>query len=204
MNNNYNITIIDYGMGNLHSVAKALEKVGGNVTISSTKNDIVQADKLVLPGVGSFGDCMLNLQKYDLIETIKNSLASEKPFLGICLGMQLLFESSEESPQVKGLGVFKGKVVKIIAPKLKVPHIGWNNLKLAKPSPILANSENDYVYFVHSYYVVPRDAKLITSFVEYGGKITASIGKNHIQAVQFHPEKSSVAGLKILKNFVNL
>ena len=114
--------------------------------------------------------------------------------------MQLLFESSEESPQVKGLGVFKGKVVKIIAPKLKVPHIGWNNLKLAKPSPILANSENDYVYFVHSYYVVPRDTKLITSFVEYGGKITASIGKNHIQAVQFHPEKSGPVGLRIWKN----
>lgn len=201
---NNNITIIDYGMGNLHSVAKALEKVGGNVTISSNKTDIVQADKLVLPGVGSFGDCMRNLQKYDLIDTIKNSLASTKPFLGICLGMQLLFESSEESPQVKGLGFFKGKVVKIIAPKLKVPHIGWNNLKLAKPSPILANSQNDYVYFVHSYYVVPRDTKLITSFVEYGGKLTASIGKNNIQAVQFHPEKSSLAGLKILNNFVNL
>lgn len=200
---NNNITIIDYGMGNLHSVAKALEKVGGNVTISSNKTDIVQADKLVLPGVGSFGDCMRNLQKYDLIDTIKNSLASTKPFLGICLGMQLLFESSEESPQVKGLGFFKGKVVKIIAPKLKVPHIGWNNLKLAKHSPILANSQNDYVYFVHSYYVVPRDTKLITSFVEYGGKITASIGKNNIQAVQFHPEKSSLAGLKILNNFVN-
>ncbi len=200
---NNNITIIDYGMGNLHSVAKALEKVGGNVTISSNKTDIVQADKLVLPGVGSFGDCMRNLEKYDLIDTIKNSLASSKPFLGICLGMQLLFESSEESPQVKGLGFFKGKVVKIIAPKLKVPHIGWNNLKLAKPSPILANSQNDYVYFVHSYYVVPRDTKLITSFVEYGGKITASIGKNNIQAVQFHPEKSSLAGLKILNNFVN-
>ena len=200
---NNNITIIDYGMGNLHSVAKALEKVGGNVTISSNKTDIVQADKLVLPGVGSFGDCMRNLEKYDLIDTIKNSLASSKPFLGICLGMQLLFESSEESPQVKGLGFFKGKVVKIIAPKLKVPHIGWNNLKLAKHSPILANSQNDYVYFVHSYYVVPRDTKLITSFVEYGGKITASIGKNNIQAVQFHPEKSSLAGLKILNNFVN-
>ncbi len=198
------ITIIDYGMGNLHSVAKALEKAGAIVTISNNKTDILSADKIVLPGVGSFGDCMLNLQQHDLVDTIKNSLSSAKPFLGICLGMQVLFESSEESPQVKGLGVFKGKVVKIIAPKLKVPHIGWNNLTLARPSAILSASQNDYLYFVHSYYVVPRDNKLITSFVEYGGKITASIGQNNVHAVQFHPEKSSTAGLKILNNFVNL
>mgnify|MGYP003587303087 FL=1 len=202
------ITVIDYGMGNLHSVAKALEKVGATVTVSSKAPDIKAADKIVLPGVGSFGDCMRNLQNYELVPAISAALDSGKQFLGICLGMQLLFDGSEESPEIAGIGYLSGQVRKIVAPGLKIPHIGWNNLdlnaqaaKLSAPS-ILADSNNDYVYFVHSYHCVPQDSSIISAYTDYGNKITASIGIDNIQATQFHPEKSSVAGLKILSKFV--
>lgn len=192
--------IIDYGMGNLHSVHKALMQVGADVIISSDKKVIASGTKVILPGVGAFGDCMLNLEKYDLINVILQTLASGKPFLGICLGEQLLFEGSEEAPGVAGLGFFKGQVEKIKT-NLKIPHMGWNNLTLKNPSPLLTEADGKYVYFVHSYHGVPEDKSIITSVCEYGCEITASVGKDNVQAVQFHPEKSSVVGMKILKAF---
>lgn len=192
--------IIDYGMGNLHSVHKALMQVGADVLISSDKKVIASGAKVILPGVGAFGDCMLNLEKYDLINVILQTLASGKPFLGICLGEQLLFEGSEEAPGVAGLGFFKGQVEKIKT-NLKIPHMGWNNLTLKNPSPLLTEADGKYVYFVHSYHGVPEDKSIITSVCEYGCEITASVGKDNVQAVQFHPEKSSVVGMKILKAF---
>ena len=192
--------IIDYGMGNLHSVNKALLKVGADVTISSEKNVIAGADKIILPGVGAFGDCMLNLQKYDLIDVIQKALKSGKPFLGICLGEQLLFEGSEEAPGVPGLGFFKGQVEKIKT-DLKIPHMGWNNLSLKNFSPLLTKAAGKYVYFVHSYHAQPIDKSIITSVAQYGCEITASVGKDNVQAFQFHPEKSSSVGLAILKQF---
>ena len=198
-----NIVIVDYGVGNLHSVGKALEKVGGNITISSNPKELIAADKIVLPGVGAFGDCMENLRKYELIETVQQLLKSAKPFLGICVGMQILFESSEESPGIAGLGFFAGKVCKITGNNLKVPHIGWNTILAANPGYLLENAVNQYVYFVHSYYAQPRNPEIITSYVEYGSKLTASVAKDNVQALQFHPEKSSNIGLKILKNFVD-
>lgn len=194
------IVIIDYGMGNLHSVNKALLRVGGAVTISSEPNVIAQADKVVLPGVGAFGDCMLNLEKYKLLDVIQDILHSGKPFLGICLGEQLLFEGSEEAPGVKGLGYFKGQVEKIKT-KEKIPHMGWNKLTLAAPSPLLKEVEGDFVYFVHSYHAVPEDKGIITATCDYGTTITAAVGRGNVQAVQFHPEKSSSVGMKILAVF---
>jgi len=194
------IVIIDYGMGNLHSVNKALLRVGGDVTISSEPNVIAQADKVVLPGVGAFGDCMLNLEKYKLLDAIQDILHSGKPFLGICLGEQLLFEGSEEAPGVKGLGYFKGQVEKIKT-KEKIPHMGWNKLTLAAPSPLLKEVEGDFVYFVHSYHAVPEDKGIITATCDYGTTITAAVGRGNVQAVQFHPEKSSSVGMKILAAF---
>ncbi len=192
--------IIDYGMGNLHSVNKALIKVGADVVISSEKAVIAAADKVILPGVGAFGDCMVNLQKYDLVDAIQKALRSGKPFLGICLGEQLLFEGSEEAPGVAGLGFFKGQVEKIKT-KLKIPHMGWNNLTLKNPSPLLTQAEGKYVYFVHSYHAMPEDKSIITSVSQYGCEITASVGKDNVQAFQFHPEKSSSVGMGILKAF---
>ena len=192
--------IIDYGMGNLHSVNKALLRVGADVVISSDKKVIAAADKVILPGVGAFGDCMANLQKYDLIGVIQEALHSGKPFLGICLGEQLLFEGSEEAPGVPGLGFFKGQVEKIKT-SLKIPHMGWNDLTLKNTSPLLKKSEGKYVYFVHSYHAVPEDKSIITSVCQYGCEITASVGKGSVQALQFHPEKSSSVGMGILKAF---
>jgi len=194
------IVIVDYGRGNLHSVNKALIKVGGTVSISSSAKVIAAADKVILPGVGAFGDCMTNLQKYDLVEVLLQTLRSGKPFLGICLGEQLLFEGSEEAPGVAGLGFFKGQVEKIKT-NLKIPHMGWNKLELKMPSPLLAKASEEYVYFVHSYHAVPVDKSIITSVCDYNCQITASVGKDNVQALQFHPEKSSSVGLNILEAF---
>lgn len=194
------IVIVDYGRGNLHSVNKALLKVGGNVTISSEARVIAAADKVVLPGVGAFGDCMANLQKYDLVEVLQQALRSGKPFLGICLGEQLLFEGSEEAPGIPGLGFFKGRVEKIKTGE-KIPHMGWNQLELKNPSPLLTKAGGQYVYFVHSFHAVPADSGIITSVCEYGCTVTASVGKDNVQALQFHPEKSSTVGLTILAAF---
>ena len=194
------IVIIDYGMGNLHSVNKAVLRVGGDVTISSEAAVIAKADKVILPGVGAFGDCMVNLEKYKLLDVLQDTLHSGKPFLGICLGEQLLFEGSEEAPGVKGLGFFKGQVEKIKTQE-KIPHMGWNKLALAAPSPLLKDVAGEYVYFVHSFHAVPCDKSIITATCDYGTTITAAVGKGNVQAVQFHPEKSSSVGMKILKAF---
>lgn len=194
------IVIIDYGMGNLHSVNKALKAVGAEVEVTSDAAAIASADKIILPGVGAFGDCMANLEKYGLVPVIQEVLTSGKPFLGICLGLQLLFEGSEEAPGVKGLGYFKGQVERIKT-GLKVPHMGWNSLRLKTPSPLLSNAEGEYVYFVHSFQAVPEDASIITAVCDYGTEVTAAVGKGSVQAVQFHPEKSSKVGLGILQAF---
>lgn len=197
------VTIIDYGMGNLYSVSKAVAAVGAEPVVTSDKDVIAQAEKILLPGVGAFGDCMANLEKSGLIPVIKEHLAKGTPFLGICLGMQVLFEGSEEDPGVAGLGFFKGQVKKLTT-KEKIPHMGWNKLELRAASPLLANAEGDYVYFVHSFHAEPEDKSIITAVCDYGQEVTASVGKGNVQAFQFHPEKSSKAGLALLKAFVEL
>ena len=196
------IAIIDYGMGNLHSAAKALEKVGAQVTVTRDPELVRQADKVILPGVGAFGDCMKNLNERELAPVIHEVIAAGKPFLGICVGLQLLFEGSEEDPGVAGLGIFKGMVRKIAAPGLKIPHMGWNNLEYRTSSSLFQGlPPAAYVYFVHSYHAVPTDESCITAVTDYGGQVTAAVGRGLVQAVQFHPEKSSSVGLKILANF---
>ena len=196
------ITIIDYGMGNLHSAAKALEKVGAQVTVTRDPELVRQADKVILPGVGAFGDCMKNLNERGLAPVIHEVIAAGKPFLGICVGLQMLFEGSEEDPGVAGLGIFKGMVRKIAAPGLKIPHMGWNNLEYRTSSSLFQGlPPAAYVYFVHSYHAVPTDESCITAVSDYGGQVTAAVGQGLVQAVQFHPEKSSAVGLKILANF---
>ena len=196
------ITIIDYGMGNLHSAAKALEKVGAQVTVTRDPELVRQADKVILPGVGAFGDCMKNLNERGLAPVIHEVIAAGKPFLGICVGLQMLFEGSEEDPGVAGLGIFKGMVRKIAAPGLKIPHMGWNNLEYRTSSSLFQGlPPAAYVYFVHSFHAVPTDESCITAVTDYGGQVTAAVGRGLVQAVQFHPEKSSAVGLKILANF---
>lgn len=196
------IAIIDYGMGNLHSAAKALEKVGAQVTVTRDPELVRQADKVILPGVGAFGDCMKNLNERGLAPVIHEVIAAGKPFLGICVGLQMLFEGSEEDPGVAGLGIFKGMVRKIAAPGLKIPHMGWNNLEYRTSSSLFQGlPPAAYVYFVHSFHAVPTDESCITAVTDYGGQVTAAVGRGLVQAVQFHPEKSSAVGLKILANF---
>lgn len=194
------IVIIDYGMGNLHSVSKAVEAVGAVPIVTADKKIIAAAEKIILPGVGAFGDCMKNLQATGLVPELIKHIKSGKGFLGICLGMQLLFESSEESPGVAGLGIFKG-TVKRLTTEYKVPHMGWNRLKLKAASPLTAAADGSYVYFVHSFHAVPEDSNIITAVCDYGTEITAAVGRDNIQAVQFHPEKSGEVGLKMLQAF---
>ena len=196
------INIIDYGRGNLHSVQKALERLGAEVRVSSKPEDILSAAKVILPGVGAFGDCMGNLERYGLVSAIREAAASGKPLLGICLGLQMLFEGSEEDPGVPGLGIFPGQVKLIEAPGLKIPHMGWNSLTWRQESILFRGlPAGSFVYFVHSYHAVPEDASLVTAVTEYGGAVTAAVGQGNVQAVQFHPEKSGTVGLQILKNF---
>lgn len=194
------IVIIDYGMGNLHSVSKAVEAVGAVPIVTAEKRVIAAAEKIILPGVGAFGDCMKNLQVTGLVPELIKHIKSGKGFLGICLGMQLLFESSEESPGVAGLGIFKG-AVKRLTTEYKVPHMGWNRLKLKAASPLTAAADGSYVYFVHSFHAVPEDSNIITAVCDYGTEITAAVGRDNIQALQFHPEKSGEVGLKMLQAF---
>lgn len=201
------IAIIDYGVGNLFSVQKAFASLGADARITNAVQDIEKAEKLVLPGVGAFGDCMKNLEATGLIPTLQRFVRDgDKPMLGICVGLQILFEGSEESPGAKGLGFFKGMVKKIQAPGLKVPHMGWNALEIRpeRENVDLFKGLNDkpYVYFVHSYHAVPADKSIITSVTQYNEEITASVAKDNIQATQFHPEKSGDVGLTILKNFL--
>ncbi len=196
------IAIIDYDMGNLRSVQKAFEKVGSSAVITRDPREITSACAVVLPGVGAFAVCMENLQKYRLIEPIHKFVESGKPFFGICLGLQLLFEESVEFGGCKGLGIVKGKVKKFPKGTLKVPHIGWNGAVVEKESPMFKGIENNAnFYFVHSYYVEPEEEAIITSRTDYGGMFVSSIGKGNIFATQFHPEKSQDVGLRMLKNF---
>lgn len=200
------IAIIDYGAGNLHSVKNALDFLGAENCVTKERQTILSADKVILPGVGSFGDAMDNLRRNGLEDTVKKAAESGKPFLGICLGLHLLFEGSEETPNVKGLGIFKGNVVKIPKKdKLKIPHMGWNSLELPKESKILKNiGDEPFVYFVHSYYIKPEDEGLISAYTEYGSKLGVAIEKDNIFATQFHPEKSGKIGMQILRNFIEL
>lgn len=197
------ITIIDYGAGNLHSVKNALEYLGADCKITSDPSEILSADGVILPGVGAFGDCMASLEKAGLIDTVRAAASGEKPFLGICLGLQLMFEESEESPGVRGLGIFKGKVVKIPDCGLKIPHMGWNSIKRAKESRIIDDDE-PYVYFVHSYYICPEDSGIVSAYTEYGQRLAVAAERSNVFAVQFHPEKSGDAGMEILKRFIAL
>ena len=207
------IVVIDYGVGNLYSVEKALKFVGGEVKVTSSAADLKNSDKLVLPGVGAFGDCMKNLASTGLIPTILEQVLLHKPLLGICVGLQILFESSEESPNVKGLGIFKGEIKKIRAGNLKIPHMGWNSIEIGRKnnlikfgaSKIFAGLEGkNYFYFVHSYHAAPSNADIVTATTDYGEKVTAAVELGNIFATQFHPEKSGDVGLKVLKNFVEL
>ena len=200
------IAVIDYGVGNLFSVEKAVAALGADVQVTSDKDVIENADKVILPGVGAFGDCMKNLEATGLIPTIKGLVADGRPMLGICVGLQILFDGSEESPGAKGLGLIHGMVKKIQAPGLKIPHMGWNSLTIRKerePNDLFQGlAEHPYVYFVHSYHAVPDDPSVITATTEYGEQLTASVAKGSLQATQFHPEKSGDVGLAILRNFI--
>jgi glutamine amidotransferase len=198
------IVVIDYGMGNLHSVRKALEVVGAKTKVSSRAEDILKADKIVFPGVGSFGEAMKELNKRKLVKPIKDAINGGKPFLGLCLGLQLLFERSEEAPGVKGLGVLKGDVKRFKLKGLKVPHMGWNSIKNKRSTILDKVPDSSYMYFVHSYYVKPKDKKVILTTTNYGIDFASGICKDNVYAFQFHPEKSQTLGLKILKNFVEL
>ena len=194
------IIIIDYGVGNLYSVSKAVAALGAEPVITSDEAVIAAAEKVILPGVGAFGDCMANLEKSGLIPVIRQHMDQGKPLLGICVGLQILFEGSEEDPGVAGLGYFKG-MVKRLTTKEKIPHMGWNQLEAAKDHPLLGTVDGEYVYFVHSYASDPEDKSIITSTCDYGQTVVASVGRGNVQAVQFHPEKSSRAGLSLLKAF---
>lgn len=213
------IAIIDYDMGNLRSVQKGFERAGHPAIITREPKDIMDASHVVLPGVGAFRDCMENLNKYGLIEPILNAIDKGKPFLGICLGLQLLFTESDEFGTHNGLDIIKGKVLRFPFDeneRLKIPHMGWNDIKIRvrgqgagvkenQSSPIFNGiPDNSYFYFVHSYYVYPEDLDIISSTTEYGIKFVSSIWKDNIFACQFHPEKSQKLGLKILENFGNI
>lgn len=198
------VAIIDYDAGNIKSVEKALCSLGEEVIITRNRKEILSADRVILPGVGAFGDAMEKIRSYALEEVIKEVIEKNTPFLGICLGLQLLFESSQESEGVKGLGILKGHIVKIPENEgLKVPHIGWNNLKYPNKGRLFENiAEDSYVYFVHSYYLQAQEPDIVTATTDYGVMIQASVEKGNVFACQFHPEKSSEVGLQILKNFV--
>lgn len=193
------ISIIDYGTGNLKSIRNGFLKVGVDATITRDPYKIEKADALILPGVGAFGRAMKHLEDYK--DIIHDYINSGKPFLGVCLGLQLLFTKSQEDEGIKGLDVFKGEVLRL-PEGLKIPHMGWNNLKIVNKCPIFKETGNDYVYFVHSYYVRPEDESIIAATTDYGIDVTAAICKDNIFATQFHPEKSGEVGLNILKNFV--
>jgi glutamine amidotransferase len=198
------IAIIDYGMGNLRSVSKALEYLGASCKLCSKGKDLARATKVILPGVGAFGDAMKELRSRGFIEPIHELVARKTKLMGVCLGLQLFFEKSEENPGVKGLGVFQGAVRKFRSTGVKVPHMGWNDLKVLKKHPLLEGIPNgEYFYFVHSFCGKPAARSLTLASCRYGREdFSAVIGNDHVFATQFHPEKSQEAGLRILKNFI--
>ncbi|HTX60915.1 MAG TPA: imidazole glycerol phosphate synthase subunit HisH [Methanobacterium sp.] len=200
------ITIIDYGSGNLKSIKNGFRKIGVEATLSNKLSDLRDAEAMILPGVGAFGNAMKNLQKYE--EVIYEHVESKKPFLGICLGLQVIFTCSEESEGVEGLNLLEGEVIRfpdsLVDKGMKIPHMGWNELKIKRNCPILKNIQNDYMYFVHSYYVSPADEEIVSATVDYGIEVPAVIFRDNIYATQFHPEKSGQVGLEILRNFVGL
>ena len=196
----------DYDAGNIKSVEIALHYLGEEAVITRDRDTILGADRVILPGVGAFGDAMEKLRTYELDKVIQEVVAQNTPFLGICLGLQLLFESSEESEGVEGLGILKGKVVRLPEESdLKIPHIGWNSLKYPNPGRLFTGiAEDSYVYFVHSYYLQAKDPSIVTATTEYGTLIHASVEQGNVFACQFHPEKSSEVGMQILKNFLTI
>ena len=201
------IAIIDYGAGNIQSVYKALKFIGADCKVTSDKDEILNADGAILPGVGSFGDAMDTMTKRGIKDTIIEYTKSGKPFLGICLGLQLLFPESEETPGVKGLDIFKGTITKIPNQNrtLKIPHMGWNNISIKQKNGIFKGIEGEpYVYFVHSFYLKAKDKDIVAATTQYGVEIDAAVQKGNIIATQFHPEKSGEVGLKMLKNFVEM
>ncbi|MFQ7491262.1 MAG: imidazole glycerol phosphate synthase subunit HisH [Lachnospiraceae bacterium] len=200
------VAIIDYDAGNIKSVEKALLYLGEEAVITRDRDAILRADRVILPGVGAFGDAMDKLRTYGLDKVIQEVVGQNTPFLGICLGLQLLFESSEESEGVEGLGILKGKVVRLPEESdLKIPHIGWNSLKYPNPGRLFTGiAEDSYVYFVHSYYLQAKDPSIVTATTEYGTLIHASVEQGNVFACQFHPEKSSEVGMQILKNFLTI
>lgn len=201
------IAIIDYGAGNIQSVYKALRFIGADCKVTSDKDEILNADGAILPGVGSFGDAMDTMTKRGIKDTIIEYTKSGKPFLGICLGLQLLFPESQETPGVKGLDIFKGTITKIPNQNrtLKIPHMGWNNISIKQKNGIFKDIEGEpYVYFVHSFYLKAQDKDIVAATTQYGVEIDAAVQKGNIIATQFHPEKSGEVGLKMLKNFVEM
>jgi glutamine amidotransferase len=205
------IVIIDYGMGNLRSVQKAFEQVGCTAVVTADPDVAAQAGKLVLPGVGAFRDCMRNLEEGGFVAPIKAHIAAGKPFLGICLGLQLLFAASEEFGRHAGLGIIPGKVVRFpdgaleAGTLLKVPHMGWNRIAIRRPAPLFRGiADGSFVYFVHSYYVVPEDPAVVATETGYGRTFCSSIWRGNVMATQFHPEKSQAVGLQMLRNFGEL
>jgi imidazole glycerol-phosphate synthase subunit HisH len=200
------IKIVDYGMGNLRSVQKAFEKIGADAQVVSSPADLAGAEKLVLPGVGAFRDAIAELKRTGLDRPVREHIAADKPFLGICLGLQLLFDVSYEDGQWEGLGVLRGKVVRFAdQADLKIPHMGWNSLEFAQPARIFEGvPEGSSVYFVHSYYVVPEDESVIAARTEHGTRFVSAVAKNNLFATQFHPEKSQSVGLRLLTNFAAL
>lgn len=200
------VAIIDYDAGNIRSVEKAVRYLGKEVTVTSDPDKILAADRVILPGVGAFGDAMKRLHAMGLVEVIRQVAERDTPFLGICLGLQLLFEKSEESPGVAGLGLLQGEILRLPElPGLKVPHIGWNSLKYPNPGRLFRGiPEDSYVYFVHSYYLKAQDEGIVTATTEYGTLVHASVESGNLFACQFHPEKSSETGLTILENFLSI
>ncbi|HIV25731.1 MAG TPA: imidazole glycerol phosphate synthase subunit HisH [Candidatus Scatomonas pullistercoris] len=200
------IALIDYDAGNTKSVEKALHFLGQEAVLTRDREELLAAEKVILPGVGNFGEAMANLERFGLVPVIRQIVERKTPFLGICLGLQLLFEESEEAPGVPGLGILKGKILRIPeAEGLKIPHMGWNSLHLKNQGRLFRNiPEESYVYFVHSYYLKAVEREIVKAAASYGVEIDASVEKDNVFACQFHPEKSSEVGLNILKNFVSL
>jgi imidazole glycerol-phosphate synthase subunit HisH len=200
------ITIIDYGSGNLKSIRNGFQRIGAEVKISEDPNEMKEAEALILPGVGAFGKAMENLSEYK--DTIHNHIEEGKAFLGVCLGLQVLFSRSQESPGVNGLNIFKGDVVRfpqsLKDEGKKIPHMGWNDLQIRRKCPVLNGVGNDYMYFVHSYYVQPDNEDIVVATVDYGVKVPAVVSQDNVIATQFHPEKSGEIGLNILRNFVKM